>query len=219
MRKFEDLLKRYDRCANRGIRGLYQQAYTDTHANLINYYQYTANIRANIVFKLMDYTLPVANPPIYDMVNDIPGLISDTTIIANLSSYTKELSSTTQRYRNIFLTLTFANNATMYRKAVDISNSYLKSVINTLNLTWSLLFKPIPAIISNADRANGGNILEVDRNTGNLIRKFTSLLSACPSTTSKASVLRLGLPPPSQVNNQNLANISLSSLPPLHHLG
>lgn len=74
-------------------------AKTDTHANLINYYSYNTVDKAHIVFNVIDYTLPVANPPIYNQINAIPGLISDTTRIANLSSYTDELSSAKQRNR------------------------------------------------------------------------------------------------------------------------
>lgn len=72
-------------------------AHKDTKANLINYYMYTSVDKAHIVFNVMDYTLPIANPPIYDQINAIPGLIGDTTRIANLSSYAEELTSSGQR--------------------------------------------------------------------------------------------------------------------------
>lgn len=145
-------------------------AHTDTNANLINYYSYTADTGANIVFNVMQYTLPIANPPIYDQINAIPGIIADTTRIAQLSSYTDELSSTAQRGRNIFLTLSFKNSEVMYRAAVDISNSHLKPFLNLPGLNWSLLFQPIPRLVSDISVASGGNIMGVDRNPGNLIR-------------------------------------------------
>lgn len=147
-------------------------AYTDTHANLINYYSYSSSDEQHIVFNVVDYTLPITDPPIYDQINKIPGKIADTTRIAQLSSYTDELSSTAQRNRNIFLTLTFDNNEAMYRSAVDISNHYLKPFLKLPNFNWSLLFQPIPRLVSDISVKTGGNIMGVDRNEGNLIRKF-----------------------------------------------
>jgi hypothetical protein len=146
-------------------------AHTDINANLINYYQYTANDGGNIVFNVINYAQPIADAPIYDQINRIPGKIADTTRIAELSSFTDELSSSNQRNRNIFLTLTIDNNEAMYRSAVTISNSYLKPYLNLPGLTWSLLFQPIPRIVSDISVKTGGNIMGVDRNKGNLIRK------------------------------------------------
>lgn len=74
-------------------------AYTDPHANLINYWSYHQATNSSVIFNVIDYTLSIANPPIYDQVNAIEGLISDTTRIANLKSYTDELSSAGQRDR------------------------------------------------------------------------------------------------------------------------
>ena len=155
----------------KGFVNFTNNAYTDTNANLINYYQYTADTGANIVFNVMDYTLPIADPPIYDEINRIEGKIADTTRIAELSSYTDELSSTDQRNRNIFLTITFDNDEAMYRDAVTISNSYLQPFLNLKGLTWSLLFQPIPRLVSDISIKQGGNIMGVDRNKGNLVRK------------------------------------------------
>lgn len=148
-------------------------AHTDTNANLINYYSYSSSDEQHIVFNVMDYTLPTPNPPIYDQINRIPGVIGDTTRVAALSSYTDELSSTTQRNRNIFLTLSFVNNEAMYKSAVDISNHYLKPFLKLPNFNWSLLFQPIPRLVSDISIKQGGNIMGVDRTKDNLIRKYS----------------------------------------------
>lgn len=146
-----------------------KHAHTDTHANLINYWEY--NNGTDIVFNVIDYTLPTPNPPIYDEISKIPGKIEDTTRIAELSSYTDELSSASQHNRNIFLTMTFTNNATMYKKAVEISNSYLKPLRSLPNFTWSLLFQPIPKIVPEVSLTTGGNLLGLSSKPKNLIRK------------------------------------------------
>lgn len=59
----------------------------------------------------------------------------------------------------------------MYRRAVDISNSHLKPLLDTPGLVWSLLFQPIPTIVSDAGKENGGNVFGLDRNKDNLICK------------------------------------------------
>ena len=147
-----------------------ENAHTDPHASLINYYNYDSSTGEHVVFNVMDYNVPVADAPIFDEINAIPGVIEDTTRIAPLTSFTEELSSATQRNRNIFMTITFENDAKMYRKAVDISNAHLESVKHLPDLTWALLFQPIPSVINEASLANGGNVMGVDRNEKNTIR-------------------------------------------------
>lgn len=95
---------------------------------------------------------------------------ADTTRIANLKSYTDELSQT-ERERQIFLTATFDNNAMMYQAAADISNAHLAPFIDIPGLIWSVLYQPIPRIVSDKSIANGGNIMGLHRTPGNLIRE------------------------------------------------
>ncbi|KAK0110414.1 hypothetical protein ONS96_002027 [Cadophora gregata f. sp. sojae] len=144
-------------------------AHADTHANLINFCSYSSETKFHTNWNVLDYTLPVENPPIYAEIDAIPDAVADTTRISSLSGLTEELSSATQRVRNIFVTVSFANDAAMYRSAVDISNSYLKEFLDTPGLVWSLLFQPIPRIVSDASIKAGGNVLGVDRNKDNII--------------------------------------------------
>ncbi|KAK2809499.1 hypothetical protein FQN50_003767 [Emmonsiellopsis sp. PD_5] len=144
-------------------------AHTDLHANLINYFSYDSKSKEHIVFNVIDYNIPVENAPIYDELNAIPGVTVDTMRIEKLSSFTEELSSATQRNRNIFLTITFENDADMYRKAVDISNSHLKPFLDTPGLIWSLLFQPIPTVVTDVSKQTGGNVLGLENNKKNQI--------------------------------------------------
>ncbi|PGH00937.1 hypothetical protein AJ80_09099 [Polytolypa hystricis UAMH7299] len=140
----------------------------DTHASLINYYMYDQRSGTHTVTNVMHYNFPVANAPIYDEINAIPGVLADTTRTVKLSKLTEELSSETQRSRNFFVTLTFANDAAMYRKAIDISNSQLKPFLNIDGLVWSVLVQPIPATVREASQRSGPNLLGLDRAHGNL---------------------------------------------------
>ncbi|PBP19662.1 FAD binding domain containing protein [Diplocarpon rosae] len=146
-----------------------ENARRDTHANMINFCSYSSATKFHSNWNVIDYTLPVDNPSIYAEFNAIPDVVTDTTRFSNLSGLAEELSSSTQRARNILLTVTFANDAAMYKSAVDISNAHLTPFLDTPGLIWSLLFQPIPRIVSEVSVTTGGNVLGLDRNEGNLI--------------------------------------------------
>jgi hypothetical protein len=92
----------------------------------------------------------------------------------------------TEINRQIFLTMTFDNNATMYQAAADISNAHLAPLANTPGLTWSLLFQPIPRLVTDNSIANGGNIMGLNRTSGNLIRKSFSITIITPKLISRS---------------------------------
>ncbi|EKD12970.1 FAD binding domain containing protein [Drepanopeziza brunnea f. sp. 'multigermtubi' MB_m1] len=142
---------------------------TDTNANIINFSAYSAASGLHLNWNFMHYTKPIVDPPIYAEFDRIPGKLTDSTRIATVSNLTAELGTSEQRARNLFLTLSFANDAAMYKSAVDISNSYLNDFLDTPGLLWVQLFQPINTIISKASVANGGNIMGVDRNKDNII--------------------------------------------------
>ncbi len=60
----------------------------------------------------------------------------------------------------------------MYQAAADISNAHLAPIADTPGLIWSLLFQPIPHLVTKNSIANGGNSLGLDRFEDNLIRKY-----------------------------------------------
>lgn len=76
-------------------------AHTDTRANLIQMSSYSSATGLHTNAQVLDYTAPVANPPIYDELNAIPGAFVDTTRITTVSDLTTELGSTNQRVRYV----------------------------------------------------------------------------------------------------------------------
>ncbi|KAF7924981.1 uncharacterized protein EAE98_007069 [Botrytis deweyae] len=122
------------------------------------------------ILNVIDYVAPVEAPAIYSDALAIPNLISSTMRITNVSSLTDELAggTSTLNSRYIFVTTTFSNSAGMYETAVNISNKHLEPFKNTTGLVWSILFQPIPLIVSERSIATGGNIMGVDRNKENL---------------------------------------------------
>jgi hypothetical protein len=167
----------------------------DTHANMINIWSYQQATGASLILNSLAYTLPTPNPPAYSELLAISPLIASTTRVSNISSFTDELATaTTQNERYLFQTATFELSAAMYRMAVDISNAHLEPFKSIVGLTWSLLFQPIPRVVSDVSVAAGGNILGVDRNAGDLMRQYT-------------------------LTKQEVILLTLRSLPYLHDLG
>ncbi|TEY73411.1 hypothetical protein BOTCAL_0078g00040 [Botryotinia calthae] len=141
----------------------------DPRANFLNIWSYRQVSGTQSIFNIIDYVAPVVAPAIYSDALAIPDLVSSTMRITNLSSLTDELSGTsTLDSRYIFVTTTFSNSAEMYETAVNISNKHLEPFKNTTGLVWSILFQPIPLIVSEHSVAAGGNIMGVDRSKDNL---------------------------------------------------
>ena len=153
----------------------------DTAANYIAIWSYQQATGASVIINCLEYTKPVVNASAYNNFLAIPDLIASTMRIDNIKAFTDELAAaSTPNERYIFVTATFQSNAALYAKAVQISNGYRDPYKNTVGLTWSLLFQPIPRIVSDASIAVGGNILGVDRNPGNLMRKSCLMLRKFP---------------------------------------
>lgn len=83
-------------------------------------------------------------------------------------------------HRNIFLTHTFANDARIIEKAVELHNDMIneaKASAVSANWTMVAMFQPLPAIYSRYTNYRGGNVLGLDRFTGNFQCKQFSIRS------------------------------------------
>lgn len=142
----------------------------DPKANFIHIWVYQQTSGTQTILNIIDYVAPIEAPVIYSGALSIPDLVSNTMRITNVSSLTGEIVETAPRSnsRNLFVTATFSNSAKMYETAVNISNKHMEPLKNITGLVWSLLFQPIPLIVSEHTVAAGGNILGVDRSKANL---------------------------------------------------
>lgn len=153
----------------------------DPYASLITFWSYSSASGDTTVVNLLDYTKPVANPPPYEEILSISNT-SSTMRISNLTDLTLEasqangfkhviwsfssFSSSDFSFRNIFLTLTFANDARIIQRAVDLHNTLVSdaktSAVST-NYTMVTMFQPLPPIYSQYSNERGGNVLGLDR--------------------------------------------------------
>ena len=162
----------------------------DEYGSLISFWQYLSETDETLVIDAFEYTKPVAYPSPFAEHQRIPGKTADTTRIANLTDLTGELvqaygfrlvffgtlvgSGTLMwTFRDRFDTLTFANDARVFHKAIDVLNCAVehakKKAVGTFRIVS--LFQPIPTVFSKHSLEKGGNILGLDRAKENLIRE------------------------------------------------
>lgn len=79
-------------------------------------------------------------------------------------------------FRDVFWTTTFANDARVFRKAIEVMNCAVEQAKKRAVGTYHIvsLFQPIPTVFSKHSVERGGNILGLDRATENLIRESLS---------------------------------------------
>lgn len=164
----------------------------DEYGSLISFWQYSSETDASTVLNAYEYTKPVINAPPFAEHLRIPGKIVDTLRITNLTDLVGELeqpygfrfvlvfvcvssiSSMLKRtFRNGFYTVTFANDARVFQKAIEEFTSSVeeakKKAVGSYHI--SSVFQPIPTVFSKHSLERGGNILGLDRAKENLIRE------------------------------------------------
>lgn len=142
----------------------------DVFGSLISFWQYTSESDTTVVINAYHYTKPVVDAPPYKEHLAIPGKISDSTRISNVSDLAGEIVQA-YGFRNIFWTVTFANDARVLQEAILALNCSIDLAKQRAVGEYRLLhiFQPIPALFSKLSQERGGNILGLERFPENLI--------------------------------------------------
>ncbi|TVY33168.1 Bifunctional solanapyrone synthase [Lachnellula subtilissima] len=143
----------------------------DPNSSAITFFTSTNLANKTSVINVYDYTKPIARPAIFEKFLAIPGNLSDTTRIANLSNMVAELEQP-DGFRDTFLTLTFANDVDILTKIVSTHEALyttLQAAKPRGNWTINTLFQPIPALFGQHGAEAGGNVIGLDRFTDNLM--------------------------------------------------
>ncbi|KAL1965225.1 hypothetical protein VTN77DRAFT_5979 [Rasamsonia byssochlamydoides] len=128
----------------------------DPYVSLITFWQYSSTSGANVIVNALEYTKPVANPPVFSQIVSIVNT-SSTMRIASLYELTSELAQVSG-FRELFLTLTFVNDARVIEKAVGLHNSLIeeaKASVRSIEWTFETIFQPLPALFSRRSVARG----------------------------------------------------------------
>ena len=96
--------------------------------------------------------------------------------ISNLTDFTIEIDDhNLAGRRELFVTATFENNATMMEKFFDLANQTVQSIQNVDGLVFSLSFQALPQLVIGYGQANGGNALGLDRSDGDLVNTLLTI--------------------------------------------
>jgi len=142
----------------------------DPYASLITFWAYTSAHNTTVVENAYEYTKSVANASIFsDLLAIKPEIPNTNTLrIANLTSLTTELEAASN-LRDLFATLSFANDADLIAEVYKISTQLLEPVKTAKGLTWITMFQPIPSIITTHSEERGGNVMGLNRAKGNQV--------------------------------------------------
>lgn len=140
----------------------------DPYGSLITFWAYSSATNTTVVENAYEYTKPVSNPAPFNELLAIQPSILNTTRIGNLTSLTTELEAT-GNLRDLFATLTFANNASLISQVYNFSETLRQPLADVPGLNWIVMFQPLPSVISKHSVERGGNVLGLDRAKGNQI--------------------------------------------------
>ena len=153
-------------------------------ASLITFWAYSSVAGVVVVQNCYEYTMPLeptlepGAPPspifkdlfaIEPQIPPTPQLPTTNTIrAATLSSLTDELEAAFN-LRDLFSTLTFANDEKLIADVYAISTKKLEPLKKTAGLNWVTMFQPLPTVFSKHSVEKGGNVLGLDRATTNQV--------------------------------------------------
>ncbi|KAJ4990702.1 6-hydroxy-D-nicotine oxidase [Stagonosporopsis vannaccii] len=128
---------------------------------------YQSNVDTHLILNAYDHAEPAVRPAAYDEFLAIPGNISDTTALTNMSTLAAALAAQTGS-SVYFGTLTFANDLRVMKEAHNI---YMEVVANLKEKAvgdWQIyiLYQPLTPAFWRNSVLRGGNILGLERFDG-----------------------------------------------------
>lgn len=141
----------------------------DPYSSLISFWQYASWTGTTNIINAWEYTKPIANPPAFDGLRSVSiHNLTDTMRITNMTDLTAELVQA-YGFRDSFHTLTFANDARILHKGIELHNTLIKEAKEAgASGKWSIvtMFQPFPTLFFEHGVRKGGNVLGLDRDIG-----------------------------------------------------
>ncbi|KAL8923655.1 MAG: hypothetical protein Q9172_003047 [Xanthocarpia lactea] len=149
----------------------------DTNAAVINAYVYDSNISLWIVANTLVHKSEV-NPQVLRPFTDIEPKLGNTMRLSNVSDITSEQVDTVPYgRRQLFLTRTYGNDPVFLKQVFEIVNTTFQSFAYAPGLLYSLVYQPLPSVITSHGAANAGspNALGLDPAAGPQVLAFQSI--------------------------------------------
>ncbi|KAI1080688.1 FAD binding domain protein [Whalleya microplaca] len=153
------------------------------HASIVTSFIFNATTRRWTVLTVPVYTLPEANPSVYEELFSIPNITTQSTmLIENISSLAAE-APYPQKYQSFF-TSTYAASAELLVELFHIANQSLRHTESPGDISWTISFEPLPTILT--QHGDGGNVFGALSSDGNSIILLLSVAWTKPSSSSFA---------------------------------
>lgn len=128
---------------------------------------YQSKTGMELILNSYDHAEPVSHPAAFDELLAIPGNISDTTAVTNMSDLAAAFAS--QNGTSVYFgTLTFANDLRVMSAAHQFHKEALADLKAKATGDWQIysLYQPLPPAYWKDSAARGGNILGLERFDG-----------------------------------------------------
>lgn len=128
---------------------------------------YQSKTSLELILNSYDHTEPVVRPTAFDEFLAIPGNISDTTAVTNMSDLAAAFAS--QNGTSVYFgTSTFANDLRVMTAAHEFYKDALADLKTKATGDWQIytLYQPLPPAYWKDSAARGGNVLGLERFNG-----------------------------------------------------
>jgi hypothetical protein len=144
--------------------------YQDPQAAVILAYVYFVPFATFLASADLEYSLPIANPPILSNFTSIPNLQTSARI-TNLTDLTIELNATQPSgLRETFWAFMVKNDVQLMADIQNIFEEEVANIITAANIVPALVFQPISTAMTSHFTTNGGNALGITAEDGPLTR-------------------------------------------------
>lgn len=145
---------------------LAQDAHSDPKAALVLQIAHLEN--KLVAFAELQYTEPVANPPVFQRFREIPS-VADTMGIKPLPQVVRELGVGVDGARKAWWTATIKPDIQTVTSAVDIFNSGVERIKQVKGVIPVIMLQPLSSTTMEMTNKDGGNALGLDASEGPLL--------------------------------------------------
>lgn len=149
----------------------------DQASSSIIFWSYQPALQDTVVIAAYENTDGVVAGPSFDKYLAIPGNLSSTMRVTNISDLTHELEQPTG-YIDIWFTLSFKNDRRVLEHAVSTHDQLVKDMLAQSpdgDFITQCMFQPLPTIFAKHGTERGGNVLGLDRITDNAVLWLATL--------------------------------------------
>lgn len=169
--------------------------YRDQSAAFNSNFIYNATSGKKEIANTIVYSKDVANASIFDQAQSIRPQLANTAGSTTIVELAADTASLPYGFRYLGATVTFKNTMEALTAAQNITHSIYETIANVTDLQFTFVYELIPCLYAEHSLARGGNVMGIETDKDDLIRKSTRLhwrlpvLFSVPATNTVAVLL------------------------------